>query len=70
MNHEHVLPFVKAIDGANFHAIHELALDATFDDDVSHFITLRTPRARSAKVESGCTDAIRLAQNAQTHLRD
>ena len=33
---QHHLALVEAIDGANFDAIHELALDATFDDHVSH----------------------------------
>lgn len=28
MDHEHVLAFIEAVDGTNFHAIHELALDA------------------------------------------
>jgi hypothetical protein len=37
VNHQHVLPFIKAIDGAYLHAIHVFALDAIFVDDVSHF---------------------------------
>jgi hypothetical protein len=35
MDDEHVFALVEAIDGANFHAIHQLALDAGFIDDVS-----------------------------------
>src|SRR5438477_6198642 len=34
MDHQHVLALVKAVDGANLDAIHVLALDALFDDDV------------------------------------
>jgi ABC-type sugar transport system substrate-binding protein len=34
MNDEHVLALVETIDGANLHAIHKLALDARFIDDV------------------------------------
>jgi hypothetical protein len=33
---QHVLAFIKAIHGANFHAIHIFALDAVFSDDVGH----------------------------------
>ena len=36
MDHQHVLAFIKAINRANFHAIHILALDAIFDDDIGH----------------------------------
>src|SRR4051812_11738537 len=36
MDHEHVVALVEAIDGADFHAVHVLALDAVFGDDVSH----------------------------------
>jgi hypothetical protein len=34
MNDEHVFALVEAIDGANLHAIHKLALDAGFIDDI------------------------------------
>ena len=33
---QHVLAFIEAIHGANFHAIHIFALDAVFSDDVGH----------------------------------
>src|ERR1700687_5479087 len=33
---EHVLALVEAVHGANLHAIHQLALDAAFVDDVGH----------------------------------
>src|SRR5262245_41062707 len=36
MDHEHVGALVKAIDGADLDAVHVLALDAVFGDDVSH----------------------------------
>jgi hypothetical protein len=34
MNDEHVFALVETIDGANLHAIHKLALDARFIDDI------------------------------------
>jgi hypothetical protein len=36
MDNQHVIPFVKAIDGAHFDAIHILALDAVVGDDKCH----------------------------------
>jgi hypothetical protein len=33
---EHVLALVEAVDRANLDAVHVLALDAVFVDDVSH----------------------------------
>ena len=36
MDNQHVFAFVKAIHGANFHAIHIFAFDAVFSDDVGH----------------------------------
>jgi hypothetical protein len=36
MDDQHVGPFVEAVDGTNFHAIHILALDAVFRDDIRH----------------------------------
>src|SRR5262249_50204526 len=36
MDDEHVLALVEAVHGTNVHAIHVLALDAAFDDDVGH----------------------------------
>ena len=34
MNDEHVFAFVKTIDGAHLHAVHKLALDARFIDNI------------------------------------
>jgi hypothetical protein len=36
MDHEHVFTLVEAVHGADFDAIHVLALDASFGDDVGH----------------------------------
>jgi hypothetical protein len=36
MDDKHVLAFVEAIHGADFHAVHIFALDAVFSDDVGH----------------------------------
>jgi hypothetical protein len=36
MDHQHVLAFVEAIHRTNFDAVHELALDAGFGDDIGH----------------------------------
>jgi uncharacterized ferritin-like protein (DUF455 family) len=36
MDHEHVLAFVEAVHRTDFHAIHILALDAIFRDDIGH----------------------------------
>src|SRR5271169_4748842 len=36
MDYQHVLAFVEAIDGADFHAIHIFATDAGFCDDIGH----------------------------------
>src|SRR5947207_183051 len=36
MDHQHVVALVEAVDGADLHAVHVLALDAVFGDDVSH----------------------------------
>src|SRR5437870_7250750 len=35
MDHQHVVALVEAVDGADLHAVHVLALDAVFGDDVS-----------------------------------
>jgi len=35
MNDEHVFALIETIDGAHLHAIHQLALDATFIDDIA-----------------------------------
>src|SRR6185436_686563 len=37
MNDEHVVAFVEAVHGADLDAVHVLALDAVFGDDVSHW---------------------------------
>lgn len=36
VDYQHVFAFVKAIHGANFHAIHIFAFNAVFSDDVGH----------------------------------
>jgi hypothetical protein len=41
VNDEHVLALVEAIDRADLDAVHVFALDATFDDDISHFRALQ-----------------------------
>src|SRR5258708_5476513 len=41
MDHQHVVALVEAIDGADLDAVHVLALDAVFGDDVSHLIFCR-----------------------------
>jgi hypothetical protein len=41
MNDQHVLALIETIDGANFDAVHVLAFDAIFDDDVGHEIVPR-----------------------------
>jgi hypothetical protein len=42
MNDEHVLTLIEAIDGTNFNAVRELALDAILVDDVGHTSSLLT----------------------------
>jgi hypothetical protein len=37
---EHVLAFIEAVDGADLDAVHVLALDAVFCDDVSHSLVV------------------------------
>jgi hypothetical protein len=36
MDDEHVLAFVEAVHRTHFDAVHQLALDATFINDVGH----------------------------------
>jgi hypothetical protein len=36
MDDEHVVAFVEAVDGTHLDAVHVLALDAIFRDDVGH----------------------------------
>src|SRR6266850_144627 len=45
VDHQHVLALVEAVDGADLDAVHVLALDAVFGDDVGHalIIALRAP---------------------------
>ena len=43
MDHEHVLALVEAVDGADLDAVHVLALDAGFVDDVGHGFSPLTP---------------------------
>jgi hypothetical protein len=40
MDDEHVLAFIEAVDGADLDAVHVLALDAVFGDDVSHSVAV------------------------------
>src|SRR6478752_7760162 len=40
MDDEHVLTLVETIDGADLHAVHQFALDATLVDDVGQLIVL------------------------------
>src|SRR6476660_9075618 len=42
---EHVLTLVEAVHGANLHAIHQLALDATLVDDVGQLTVLSVGRS-------------------------
>ena len=42
---EHVLALVEAVHGANFHAIHQLALDAAFVDRVGQISVLSADRS-------------------------
>src|SRR5262245_49431438 len=44
MNDEHVLTLVETIDGADLHAVHKFALDATLVDDVGQLIVLSAGR--------------------------
>jgi len=37
VNHQHVLPFIEAVDRAYLYTVHVFTLDAIFVDDVSHF---------------------------------
>jgi hypothetical protein len=48
MNDEHVLTLVETIDGADLHAVHKFALDATLVDDVGQLIVL--PVVRRAQI--------------------
>ena len=41
---EHVVALVEAVHGANLHAIHQLALDAAFVDDVGQLSVLSANR--------------------------
>jgi len=42
MDDKHVLTRVEAVDRADLHAVHILALDAVLGDDVGHDIALVT----------------------------
>ena len=42
---EHVLALVEAVHGANLHAIHQLALDAAFVDDIGQLSVLSADRS-------------------------
>src|SRR6266566_2957051 len=45
MDDEHVLALVETVHGANLHAIHQLALDAAFVDDVGQLSVLSADRS-------------------------
>src|SRR5262245_15353384 len=48
MDDEHVLTLVETIDGADLHAVHQFALDATLVDDVGQLMLL--PADRRAQI--------------------
>src|SRR5215211_2697277 len=63
MNDEHVLAFVEAVHRTYFHAVHVLALDATFYDDVGHrllgpgaFCRWRSARVVATQASQGPLD--------------
>ena len=41
MNHQHVFALVETIDGADLHAVHQFALDATLVDNVGQLDPLQ-----------------------------
>jgi hypothetical protein len=53
MDDEHVLAFVEAVHGTDFHAIHVFALDAVFGDDVGHFLGAGALRKRDYLIGAG-----------------
>src|SRR5687768_2713885 len=53
MDHEHVLALVEAIHRAHLDAVHVLALDAVFGDDVSHGADYTGGRAARRKAATG-----------------
>src|SRR5690606_20537860 len=53
VNHEHVLPFVEAVDRTDFHAVGELALDALIVDYEGHFA--RHPVCSGLSYDSAAT---------------
>jgi hypothetical protein len=79
MDDEHVLALVEAVHRANLHAIHQLALDAAFVDDVGQLSVLsadrsgelihRSVRPRGArswlKMDAKETSVRRLDRNAE-----
>src|SRR4051812_15588547 len=50
VDHQHVLTGIEAVDRADLHAIHILALDAGLGDDISHWAT---PKLHRVKREPG-----------------
>jgi len=44
MDHQHVLAFVEAVHGTDFHAVHVFAANATIVDDVGHWNSARTAK--------------------------
>jgi hypothetical protein len=64
MNDEHVFALVETIDGANLHAIHKLALDARFIDDVGQMSSSLWPMVAYQSSQDGSVldEAIILAR--------
>ena len=74
---EHVLALVEAVHGANLHAIHQLALDAAFVDDVGQLSVLSAGRsgelipgvfaglALRLKMDAEETSVVQLDRNAE-----
>src|ERR1700687_1726980 len=53
--HQHVVPLVKAVDGAHLDAVGVFALDASFGDDIRH-LTLRTIPCADRDLEKSAGD--------------
>src|SRR6185369_3265918 len=62
VDHQHVLALVEAIHGADLDAVHVLALDASFGDDVSHccLCSLRPERCDYRICARQCKDPMPL----------
>ena len=54
MDDEHVLAFIEAVDRTYLYTVHQLALDATFIDDVGHLqLQIRPGAVTSARLPAG-----------------